>query len=384
MICGQDNPNTTFPSSALPQREAREMKIVQLPSGRWQLIYSFRDCDGKTAKVKESLPPTYSIPDRIKAESRLIEKAEKRSLKSQAALFEEAVDVVTRQNGGAGMPWIYARIKKDLAGPMDMSFVSRYNRYLDDLQNEGKASNTVANHKSAIQRVLNAAWKRRMIDDIPVRDFDIKRNFRDRVLSVFERQRLENVMEWWVSHLYWSIRLAERRPIRGLSDIWELTRDDLVLFGEGAPYISFRAQKTGLPTIVPLTDIPEVLEYIKHALPDDCPYLFPHLTGDIKSIFDFDGMRRAKWEPMGDPRTHFETLKELAKIKDFHFHDFKRIATTWMLENSYTAEDLLDLRFYATREMIDRCYKKRDGMAVLRRIRVVPQTAPEVKNAANL
>jgi integrase len=266
---------------------------------------------------------------------------------------------------------------------MDISFVQRYNHYLDDLQNEGKSVNTISNHKSVIQRILNSAWKRRMIDDIPIRDFGIKREFRDRVLSVFERQRLENVMEWWVSHLYWSIRLAERRPIRGLSDIWNLTKENLVLFGEGAPYISFRAKKTGLPTIIPLSDMPEILEYLNHALPADCPFLFPRLEGSIQSVYDFKGMSKSKWYPMGDPRWHFETIKKLAKIEDFHFHDFKRIATTHMLENGYTAEDLLDLRFYATREMIDRCYKKRDAMSVLRRISVAPGVALKDKKVAN-
>jgi Phage integrase family. len=117
------------------------------------------------------------------------------------------------------------------------------------------------------------------------------------------------------------------------------------------------------------------VEYLNNALPNDCPYLFPHLTGDIESIHDFAGMKRSKWSIMGNPRKHFSWLLKRAGIEDFHFHDLKRMATTFMIENGYSADDLLDLGMYATRDMIDRCYKKRDALQVLRRISVAPEVA---------
>lgn len=357
------------------------MQEITKPDGSKQLVYSYR-IGKESHKVKTTLPNNISIADKIKAKAALVEKAEKRSLKSQVALFEDACDIVTGLNNGAGMKWVYDRVKKDLSGPMDMSFVPRYNQYVDMLHEEEKSQNTISNHKSVIQRVLNVAWKRRMIDDIPVRDFGIKREFRDRVLSKGERQKLENVMLQQKHFLYWSIRMSECRPIRSHSDLWQLKTTDLVLFGEGAPYLSFKANKTGLPTICPLSDMPEMLEYLTHGIPDGCPWLFPRLEGTIDSVYDFEGMRKCQWSSMGDPRWFFDQLKTDAEITDFHYHDFKRIATTFMLDNGYTAEDLLDLRFYATREMIDRCYKKRDAMSVLRRISVVPEVVSEEQNAA--
>lgn len=386
MICTFPTPPINLIPSALPV-ERGDMQQTTLPDGRIRLSYSYRGPDG-SSKVKATLPAYTRIADIIKAKAELVQKAEKRSLKYQVTNFEDAVNVVVKQNHGAGMAWIYARVRRELAGPMDGSFVLRYNRYIDKLQDEKKTINTIANHKSVIQRVLNTAWKRRLIDDIPIRDFGIRRKFRDRVLTPFERGRLQNVMEWWVSHLYWSVRLAESRPIRGLSDLWNLTRDNLCLFGPGAPYIQWRARKTGLPTHIPLRDLPDVVEYLRFGIPADCPYLFPRLEGEIKSVFDFSGMSRARWFKVGDPRHHFDTLKSLALISDFHFHDFKRAATTSMLDSGYTAEDLLDLRLYATRDMIDRCYKKRDAMSVLCKIggiSVVPDVVPEsemIRNAS--
>jgi integrase len=381
MTCLAPAPLPILPPSALPI-DRGDMRQQTLPDGRIRLVYDYRGPSGPN-HVKATLPAGTRIADIIKAKAELVAKAERRSLKSQGSLFENMVEVVVKQNQGAGMIWVYRRIARELAGPMDASFTARYNRYMDKLQYENKSCNTVANHKGAIQRVLKTAWKRHEIDNIPVRDFAIRRKFRDRVLSQEERRRLENVMLEQRSHLYWSVRLAERRPIRGLSDLWHLTRENLILFGEGAPYIRLSAVKTDLETHVPLRDLPDVLEYLMRALPSDCPYLFPRLEGDIASVTDFDGMRRANWHRTGDPRHHFDTLKKLADIKDFHFHDFKRMATTHMLDvGGYTAEDLLDLGFYATRDMIDRCYKKRDAVRVLRRLSVGPAVGPEVQNAA--
>jgi integrase len=362
------------------------MRQFILPDGRVRLIYDYRGPSGPN-HVKATLPAGTSIADTIKAKAELVAKAERRSLKNQVALFEHMVDTVVKQNNAAGMKWTYNRVKEELAGPIDTTFMARYNRYIDKLQDEKKSSNTIANHKSVIQRVLKTAWKRHEIDSMPVRDFGIKRNFRSRVLDGDERRRLENEMQKCKSYMYWSIRLAERRPIRGLSDLWNLTRSNLVLFGEGAPYIQFTAQKTSKSianTIIPLADLPDVVEYLQGALPSDCPYLFPRLVGDFESVFDFSGMRRARWYHIGNPKHHFKALLVAAKIDNFHFHDLKRMSTTDMIDGGFTAEELIDLGMYASRRMIDLCYKKRNAMTVLRRLSVGPSVGPGVRNAANL
>lgn len=368
------------------------MRQQRLPDGRIRLVYDYRGPTG-TRHIKATLPAGSRIAEIIKAKAELVLKAERRSLKTQGALFEAVVDLVVRKNNGAGMSWVYDRVKEELAGPMDDTFCDRYNRYIDKLMDEKKSVNTISNHKSVVRRVLNCAWKRKMIDNMPVRDFEIELKFRKRVLTLDERNRLERVMRNPVpkdspetkppSYLYWSIRLAEQRPIRGLSDLWNLTRENLVLFGEGAPYIRFTAQKTGLETTVPLSDLPDVVEYLQHGIPLDCPYLFPRLEGGIDSVENLNAMSRAHWSKIGDPKNHFHELLVLAEIDDFHFHDFKRMATTDMLDGGYTAEELIDLGMYSSRKMIDLCYKKRDAMRVLRRLSVDPVWTPEQKKASN-
>jgi integrase len=352
--------------------EPRGIQAILLSDGRTRLKHCYRGPNGPS-NVKVTIPAGLTIAERVRAEAALIVKAESRSLKSQCAKFEDAVDAALLENHGAGMPWVYDRVRRELAGPMDRTFQQRFNRYIDRLRDEGKSENTIANHKAVVQRVLNTAWKRHDIETIPVRDFGIRHSFRDRVLSPAERQRLEEVMLKCQSYLYWSIRLAEVRPIRSRSDLWNLTKENLILVGDGAPYIHFTAKKTAnrervLKPWVPLKEHPEIVEYLMHGIPDDCPLLFPHLEGEIASVYDFEGMKKCKWSPMGDPNHYFRSLLENAKICDFHFHDFKRMATTYMIDDEgYSADEILALEFYATRAMIDKCYKKRDAMRVLKR-----------------
>lgn len=185
------------------------------------------------------------------------------------------------RKGDASKQWTYNRIRRELAGIIGTAWVQKYNRYLDTLQAEGKAVNTISNHMAAIHHVLNVAYKRRMIDDKPIREAEIKRVYRKRVLSEDERKRLENVMLECKSHLYWSVRFSELRPIRK-NDLWSLTRENLILFGDVPPHIRFRAQKTSnrteTETCLPLADLPEMLSYF-HSLPAGCPWLFPDNAG---------------------------------------------------------------------------------------------------------
>ena len=215
MIC--PTPPTTFSHSALPV-DRGDMRETVLPDGRRRLVYDYRGPDGP-AHVQTTLPAGTTIAERIKAKSALVEKAERRSLKDQEARFEDMVDAVLKRNNGAGMQWVYDRIKKDLAGPINNGFAHRYNRYLDTLLAEEKSVNTMSNHKSAIRRVLNFAYKRHSIESMPIRDFEIKSKFRSRVLSRDERNRLEDAMRGMkdgrrqpgvpVSYMYWSIRFAK-------------------------------------------------------------------------------------------------------------------------------------------------------------------------------
>lgn len=388
MICANATEKGIFPTVAPPVfRRQSDMLEKTNPDGSITYIYKYRNKakGGQPCTIRTTVHPGATIVEMVRAKAELIDRAEERSSLKVCALFEDVVKTVVKENAGAGMIWIYDRIKKDLSGPIDETFAGRYHSYIDKLSiDEKKSINTISNHKSCIQRVLNTAWRRGLIQDVPVRDFEIRRKFRDRVLSREERLRLENEMIKSKSTLYWSVRMAEKRPIRGQSDLWELTTDNLVLFGEHAPYISFNATKTELPTICPLADIPEIRDYILHGRPEGCKYLFPCHIGEISSVFDLESLNKTSWEPMGvTGRYEFEALRGAAKISDFHFHDFKHMATTDMLNNGYTAEDLLDLRFYASRNMIDKCYKKRDAFQVLKRHNSVAHSvAPSVNKQA--
>lgn len=360
-------------TGALPVTKERGTGMRQhiLPDGRIRLIYDYWGPHG-SRKVSKVLRHGATIEDVVAAEIELIRRKSARSLTStDKCKFQDVVDLVLRQNNGAGMQWIYDRLKRDLAGVINNGWVQRYNRYIDALRGEGKAKNTIANHRACIMRCLNTAWKKSLINEIPIRDIDVRREFRDRVLTETERDRLETQMRKMVSPLYWSIRMMEARPIRK-RDLWGLRRENLVLVGDCAPYIQTRAQKTAKSrigtAIIPLGDLPEIVSYLTRAVPENCPYLFPRLIADAGSVIDFAAYKHGKWMQMIEPRRHFDLLLEAAGITDFHLHDLKRMATIFMLDHGYTSEDLLNLGFYASRMMIDKCYGKRSAMEILRKI----------------
>jgi integrase len=161
------------------------------------------------------------------------------------------------------------------------------------------------------------------------------------------------------SHLYWSVWFAERRPIRGRSDLWKLTNENLVLFGPNAPYIRFRAQKTAKrkarDTFLPLGDLPEIIEYFAHGRPVGCNYLFPRVECGA-------GVQ------MGNPRRHWTYICSRAGVEDLHFHDLKHVAITYMLDNGYSARDLQNLGIQFSEKMINNVYYNYGADKVLSRV----------------
>ena len=85
------------------------------------------------------------------------------------------------------------------------------------------------------------------------------------------------------SHLYWAVWFSERRPIRK-GDLIKLTDENLVLFGENAPYIRFKAGKTKSDTFLPLAELPEIVEYFKTGR-GDSRFLFPGIDGNFPGGF---------------------------------------------------------------------------------------------------
>lgn len=250
--------------------------------------------------------------------------------------FSECVKHTTKDNGGAGMSSVYAIIDRELGKyRVDRNFVFRYQALIEDLKAGGKAVNTIANYKSCIQHVLKKAWTSHILNEIPIRDFGIKREFRSRIWTSEERTRIYAKLDP-DKNLYWMVYFAERNPIRKM-DIVNLTRDNLVLVGPHAPYIRFQPKKTARRAPKPciLVDLDEAIlarfNDLLRRFPD-CPYLFPEIFHNKKT--------GDRWGYQGNPKKGFEHACENAKVYDFHFHDLKHVAITGLLKAGVSRDDL--------------------------------------------
>ena len=351
------------------------MRAIKRDDGGVTYAYSFRDTTGRTKNVQTTVYSSV-LADHIRAQADLIEKADKkRSLKNSGVKFGELVDSVVKKNQGGGQPWVYAAIKKHF-GTLFVgdSLVREYHDYIEDLENDDYSHNTIQHHKSAIRRVLNYAYETGRIDSIPIRKFDISFEFRDRIWnSDQERLKFFNKMIEIRSHLYWSMLLLEKRPIRAKSDLWRLTDDNLILFGEGAPYLRFVAKKTSnknaiqKETFIPLKGVPEIVEYLTKGRPANCSLLFPNVyLPKGKSVFDFEFMRTAEWTEMGSPKKHFNYICEKSGILDLHIHDFKHMAMKHMIEEeNFTIEQLTAFGVQFDDKLIKKVYWQKNAIKMM-------------------
>jgi hypothetical protein len=360
--------NNTYISEVLPVK-GEDMKTIFLPNGRTLIRHDYRK--GRTPTHAQITVPSQKTADIVIAKYELLKRCEVQLSKSSGIMFETLVDAVVKKNNGAGMPWVYNAIRQRFSGcPVNASFVHEFQAYIANMEDDDRSLNTIANHKSAIQRTLNYAYQRGIIDVIPIRTYDITRSFRDRVWSTDEeRLRFFNTLRGNCSHLYWSMVLLERRPIRAHSDLWRLTNENLVLIGPGAPYLRYRAKKTGnrvsRDTHIPLHGLDDVIDYLRFGRPTHCPLLFPRLEGPIRDVGNFNDWQQCAWYPMGKPKRHFTTMCERADIVDLHIHDFKHIAMTSMIDEGYSIEKIMALGIQFDERMIRNVYWHKNATKVL-------------------
>ncbi len=277
--------------------------------------------------------------------------------------------------GTGGMASVFSRLEERIGDrPVDGAFVIVYHELRAWLRDNGARPNTVANYSSVVQRVLRQAWRDHLLPEIPIREWGIEREFRDRVLSETEELQLFNAMAEVRSHLDMGVRLAIRRPIRGRSDLWRLPEESLVLTGKGAPYIRFRPTKTGKrrprDTYLPLLDKRTgepfdavLMEYLIHGRPKGCPLLFPFIHRPEKGHGRYGA--DAWWEPVGDPDRHWRYLTGMAGILDFKFHDLKHCAMTHMLGvEGWSVEEIQDLGIQYSAKAIE-VYWNKNAMRAL-------------------
>lgn len=216
---------------------------------------------------------------------------------------------------------------------------------------------------------LSFCLKRGLISTNPLKGFSkLDEEERERVLNDDERIRLINVLEKNKSYLLMPVLFSLKNPIRK-SDLVALGKENLDRF---RPWVHFRAAKTRRrkqrETCLPFLD-DRLLEHFD-SLPAECPFLFPR------------AFEAGEWQPLGDFKKHWHAMLREARIQDFHWHDLKHCAITWMLDAGYTDRDLKNLAIQYSTKMIDRYYKH-DANKVLSKWKTEQGSDKKLQKAVN-
>ena len=90
--------------------------------------------------------------------------------------------------------------------------------------------------------------------------------------------------------------------------------------------------KSGRPHAVPLNaTVLTTLQALFTGRRPDCPYVFAHATG------------RLAGEPVKDVKNGFHTALEIAKIKDFTWHDLRHTFASWLIMKGASLRSVAEL-----------------------------------------
>jgi hypothetical protein len=233
--------------------------------------------------------------------------------------------------------------------PDKLNFSGAYAEYTAKLGAMGLAVNTVNNHKIIVRTVCNFGFETGKCGKASVRNWLIEQgNERNRILSTSEELAFMNTLAAVAvpgrppmrSHIFEAVKFALRNPIRKC-DLFNLTRKNLKMESHNGKVIwvvQFQAPKTRRN--IKITTLPNVgmdlVSYVQ-GLPADCPWMFPMLEHDGEGI---GGLKKGTWKKIIDADRHFNYVLEKAGIDDFHFHDLKHCAITYMLKQGYTYDAL--------------------------------------------
>jgi integrase len=364
------------------------MGIELLPGGRTKLTHHYWKTGKDGKRVSTHVQKTIATQNQraiLKARLELAQSVEG-SLTSLS--YEYLSKHYIAQKGTGGMASPFARCEKELGKYVpDKKFAFHYDQFCAKLRDEGKAVNTISNHKSVVQRVLRYAYQSNLIDMEPIRDYGIRREYRDRVWTAAEKLQIWNEIERTDSHLRYAMILLEHRPIRKM-DIAPLRDENLVLTGPEGPYIRFRPKKTGRgdkakkprDTYLPLLDkrtgkpfSDELYDYLLHGRPQGCPWLFPRIGTEKNGAWT--NMKPGAWAPLGDPDKAFTSIVRRAKVVNFHMHDLKHVALSHMLKDEgWSRDELKELGIQYSDKAID-VYLHLEALDALGRVARMGQEA---------
>lgn len=359
---------TILPADDFPVEKGKTVPIKYNPDGTTTLLHFYRKPGQKGGTTKKKTIKTQDAREVSKAWAELVESCDGGSL---TVKFKACVELAVKYNGGGGMPSVYAILKEKLGRYyVDKKFPHYYTGLISELKAMNRSANTVSNYISCVRRSLNLAYEQGLIETIPIRKYEITREYRDRIWTTEEKLKIYNGFEDPDNDLYWKIYYAERNPIR-MMDLSNLKRTDLkrkTPWNPNGPYVVHYPRKTKKsahkPCILPEIDqaLLDRFDDLERRFPD-CPYLFPRIVKTKKG--------EEAWAYAGNFDTAFvnHLSKENVNVVDFHFHDLKHVAISGMLGSGrYSRDDLKKLGIQMSDESIN-VYDQTKGLDCLKNIR---------------
>lgn len=237
-------------------------------------------------------------------------------------------------------------------------------QYLERTPNERtkkpRTESTLNRYRSVFRMVFNFAVDEGIIAKTPIGIKLDPEEGRDRVWTTQERDKIFEALHARNSWLRMAVYFSAFNPIRA-GDLFGCEKDANNAFNPGLRrgdfkplknWVEFYAHKTKKdklrPTHLKQIDA-EIREYFD-SLPGDCPFLFPRIfkNGSWKQVVARRGYREydAEWD----------AVLKLAGVENFHWHDLKHCAITYLLDNGYTELALKNCGIQYSSQMIKRYY----------------------------
>jgi integrase len=230
----------------------------------------------------------------------------------------------------------------------------------NELTKKPRSESTLNRYRSVFRMVFNFAVDEGIIAKSPITIKLDPEEGRDRVWTAQERDKIFEALHTRNSWLRMAVYFSAFNPIRA-GDLFGCEKDSNNAFNPGLRkgdfkplknWVEFYAHKTKKdklrPTHLKQIDA-EIREYF-NSLPGDCPFLFPRIfkNGSWKQVVARRGYREydAEWD----------AVLTLAEVENFHWHDLKHCAITYLLDNGYTELALKNCGIQYSSQMIKRYY----------------------------
>lgn len=346
-------------------------KTKKYPLGRYTIMLS---CWGGGYR-KRFVPVTETGKRDAKEKADDIESSLKKELKNEReekrtgihvqeiVNLEDLITLRIENEGDSSCGGYFNQIKKRIGCLKIENLRSGCKNFIKEISkeitNRGKVRsvNTINLFKKCLRILFRFAKEEKIIKEIPIKFKIEKAKRRDRIWLPEEKRFIYKALEDLNSWLFWPVYFAERNPIRE-KDLFSLQKENYI---QKKNWIQFYAGKTedNQPRMTYLKQIDSNLRNYFLSLPPDCPWLFPKIKNGIycQAYENYNDYNPEWWNVLRLAYKYLNNKDKITKEKiDFHFHDLRHVAITYLVDLGYTILNFQNCGIHFTKAMIDLYY----------------------------